>query len=139
MRTIAGLFAPPRLAGAHLRIALFGAALVGAVFLTPPTTLRAAELVMVEETGCHWCARWNEEIGVVYHKTNEGRLAPLRRVDISDLPKDLKFASRPQYTPTFVLMEDGAELGRIEGHPGEDFFWPLLGRLLDRLPADGGS
>ena len=103
------------------------------------TAAAAAELVMVEEAGCHWCARWNEEIGVVYHKTEEGRRAPLRRVDIHALPADLRFESRPQYTPTFVLVEDGAEIGRIEGHPGEDFFWPLLNRLLEKLPEDGGS
>lgn len=101
--------------------------------------LQAAELVMVEEAGCPWCARWDEEIGVIYDKTEEGRRAPLRRVDIHALPDDLRLASRPQFTPTFVLVEDGVEIGRIEGHPGEDFFWPLLSRLLESLPKDGGS
>ena len=104
--------------------------------------LAAAELVMVEETYCHWCERWNEEIGVVYDKTDEGERAPLRRVDISDpIPEDLTFKSRPNYTPTFILVDDGREVGRIEGYPGEDFFWPLLGQLLAKLPtpADEGS
>jgi thioredoxin-related protein len=100
----------------------------------------AAELVMVEETSCHWCDRWNEEIGVVYHKTEEGKRAPLRRVDISDpIPKDLTFKSRANYTPTFILIEDGKEFGRIEGYPGEDFFWPMLGQLLDNLPEGAAS
>ena len=112
-------------------IAALGGALGGAG--------QAADLVMVEEAGCHWCERWNEEIGVIYDKTEEGRRAPLRRVDIHALPGELAFASRPQYTPTFILFEDGAEIGRIEGYPGEDFFWPLLARLIERLPKDGGS
>jgi len=100
----------------------------------------ATELVMVEETYCHWCERWNEEIGVVYDKTEEGRRAPLRRVDISDpIPDDLTFKSHPNYTPTFILIEDGVEVGRIEGYPGEDFFWPMLGQLLDKLPKDAAS
>lgn len=94
----------------------------------------AAELVMVEEQGCMWCDRWNDEIGVVYHMTDEGRAAPLRRVEADALPADITFASTPRYTPTFVLVEGGVEVGRIEGHPGEDFFWPLLNRLLDKLP-----
>lgn len=93
----------------------------------------AAELVMVEEQGCMWCDRWNDEIGVVYDKTDEGAVAPLRRVEIDALPADIRFASTPRYTPTFVLVDGGVEIGRIEGHPGEDFFWPLLNRLLDRL------
>lgn len=94
-----------------------------------------AELVMVEESFCEWCALWNEEIGVVYHKTAEGRRAPLRRVDMhSGALKELNLTMRARYTPTFILMADGAEVGRIEGYPGEDFFWPMLDLLLKKLP-----
>lgn len=97
---------------------------------------RAAELLMFEEEWCHWCERWNAEIGVIYDKTTEAKQAPLRRLDIHDrLPTDFKLKTRVQFTPTFVLIENGQEVGRIEGYPGEDFFWGLLGRLLERLPA----
>jgi thioredoxin-related protein len=100
----------------------------------------AAELLMFEQPGCEWCARWNEEIGGAYALTEEGRRAPLRRVNISEQPlEDVRLASRASYTPTFVLVEDGRELGRIEGYPGPDFFWPLLDRLLKRLPAGSGG
>lgn len=119
--------------------ALLGAlAAIVAAFAAPGGAV-AAELLMVEEDGCHWCARWDQEIGVIYHKTEEGRIAPLRRVDIAAPPADIRFASRLVYTPTFVLVVDGEEIGRIEGHPGEDFFWPLLGRLLGALPDGEGT
>ncbi len=94
----------------------------------------AADLVMVEQAGCHWCAQWNAEIGHVYPKTEEGQRAPLRRVDLRDLPEDITFASRPVFTPTFVLVHDGQELGRMEGYAGDEFFWFLLGQLLDANP-----
>lgn len=101
--------------------------------------VRAAELVMVEEAGCMWCARWNAEVSEVYPKTAEGRAAPLRRVDKGALPGDLDLASRVLFTPTFLLVEDGREVARIEGYPGEDFFWGLLGMMLKshgvELPA----
>ncbi|MEM1300757.1 MAG: hypothetical protein AAGH68_15910 [Pseudomonadota bacterium] len=104
------------------------------------TEVRAAELLMFEEDWCHWCERWDDEIGVIYNKTDEGRSAPLRRIDIhGTFPAEVTLVSRPQYTPTFILIEDGRELGRIEGYPGEDFFWGLLGRLLDRLPEEDTS
>jgi hypothetical protein len=97
-------------------------------------------LLMFEQEGCEWCERWNEDIGGFYHKTAEGRRAPLRRIDIGDpVPEGLELASRPAYTPTFVLIDDGRELGRIEGYPGEDFFWGLLGMLMKRLPAPGAE
>ena len=102
--------------------------------LSPPAL--AAQLVMLEEDGCSWCELWNEEVGVIYHKTPEGKRARLRRVDIHDaLPDDLAFLVKGGYTPTFVLVDKGRELGRIRGYPGEDFFWGLLNKMLRRLPS----
>ncbi|MBY6048549.1 hypothetical protein [Vannielia litorea] len=100
-------------------------------------------LVMVEEAGCAWCARWNKEIGPIYGKTPEGQAAPLQRVDIGAPPGDIDFARGLHFTPTFVLVRDGAELARIEGYPGEDFFWGLLGQMLEQngvaLTASAGA
>lgn len=95
------------------------------------------ELVMVEEQGCFWCARWREEVGPEYPITPEGIAAPLRRVDIRQpIPDDLSFTTRTVYTPTFILVSDGQEIGRIEGYPGEDFFWGLLGRLIEQADVE---
>ncbi|MEB8388576.1 hypothetical protein OO012_15220 [Rhodobacteraceae bacterium KMM 6894] len=91
----------------------------------------AADLVMVEQAGCHWCEQWNAEISHIYPNTDEGKRAPLRRVDLRDLPDDINFVSRPVFTPTFVLVEDGQELARMEGYAGDEFFWFLLDRMLD--------
>ena len=97
------------------------------------SAVQAADLVMVEEPGCVWCAQWEHDLGAIYPKTPEGKFAPLQHVQIRDTRKDtLGFAlTRPvSFTPTFVLVEDGAEIGRIEGYPGEDFFWGLLEQML---------
>ena len=96
----------------------------------------AAELVMFESPYCEWCERWDEEVGIVYAKTGEARAAPLRRVDIDDdRPADLKGLRSIIYTPTFVLMDKGREVGRITGYPGEDFVWGLLQQLLAGVEA----
>jgi hypothetical protein len=102
------------------------------VFTALVQSVRAdAVLVMVEEQGCMWCARWNAEISEIYPKTEEGQLAPLLRVDIDETPpRGITFARRLNFTPTFVLVIDGVEAGRIEGYPGEDFFWGLLQLML---------
>lgn len=106
---------------------LFQAALLAMM----PAWAEATELIMVEEIGCYWCMRWDAEIAPIYPLTAEGKFAPLRRIDINEpLPADLALDSRAVYTPTFILVDDGKELGRIEGYPGEDFFWGLLERLL---------
>ena len=108
------------------------ALLIGLTWITT-TPVRAMELIMFEQEACEWCEAWNEDIGVVYHKTTEGKLAPLRRVDIFDKrPDDLKKLREAHFTPTFVLMDDGKEVGRIRGYPGEDFFWGMLGELIEK-------
>ena len=112
------------------------ALLLAPLFAVPA---KAQELVMFDEVGCIWCIRWTEEIGPIYPKSEEGRRAPLRRVDINaPRPRDLQGLRNIAFTPTFVLMHEGQEVGRIEGYPGEDFFWGLLGRLMDKLPEDHG-
>lgn len=100
----------------------------------------AAELVVLEQPGCVWCARFNSEIGPAWPNTDEGKRAPLRRVDITaSWPADLDFVNRERMTPTFVLIDEGVEIGRIRGYPGDEFFWFLAGELLARLPAANGS
>ncbi|MFC2968708.1 hypothetical protein [Acidimangrovimonas pyrenivorans] len=108
-----------------------------AAFTAQPTRAqevrRGVELVMFEQTGCHWCAQWNAQIGPIYGKTDEGKAAPLHRVDIHGaLPSYMQLARKPQFTPTFVVLQDGVEIGRIEGYPGEDFFWGLLDQILTK-------
>lgn len=108
------------------------------VAISPVSAQSAAELIMFEEEGCPWCELWREEVGVIYSKTKEGKIAPVREVDISDpLPDDLKFLVKGRFTPTFVLIENGKEIGRIRGYPGESFFWGLLAQLIDKLPETG--
>jgi len=99
----------------------------------PLSAAAETRLLMAEEVGCMWCARWDAEIALVYPKTPEGRAAPLQRFDLhNEIPEDVTFTSKVRFTPTFVLVEDGHEVGRIEGYPGEDFFWGLLGAMMKR-------
>ena len=95
---------------------------------------RAAELVMFEQAGCVWCETFDREIAPVYGKTDEGRRAPLRRVDSAGpVPQDLAFIDVEKLTPLFVLVDRGREIGRIRGYPGEDNFWGLLGALIKKI------
>jgi len=56
-----------------------------AIFVLLSAMARAETvLLMAEEDGCYWCARWHDEIADTYPKTDEGMRAPLRRYDIRD-------------------------------------------------------
>jgi hypothetical protein len=97
----------------------------------------AAELVMFEQKACEWCARWHAEIGPIYPKTEEGAIAPLRRVDIHEaMPDDIAWMRGERFTPSFALIHEGREYGRIRGYPGEDFFWGLLAEMVEKFRRD---
>lgn len=101
------------------------------LFVSPAALRAEMILLMAEEDGCMWCARWDIDISETYPKTPEGNVAPLQRIDIhAAMPEGIALERPLYYTPTFVLLDDGQEVGRIEGYPGEDFFWGLLGVLL---------
>ncbi len=96
----------------------------------------AAELLMFEQAGCGYCRRWDADIGPGYPKTKEGKLAPLRRLDIkAKLPDDLKLKRPVTITPTFVLIEAGEEVGRLVGYGGSEFFYEMLGGVMAKLPS----
>lgn len=86
---------------------------------------------MFRRAGCPYCAAFDRAIGPIYPKTDIGKRIPMRQVDLDRSPDGkVTLVSPVRFTPTFVLIESGRELGRLEGYPGEDFFWGLLERLL---------
>ena len=96
---------------------------------------QAAELLMYRRAGCPWCQAWDEAVGPAYPKSDIGRLLPLRAIDLDrDPPPTIALARPVHFTPTFVVVDEGREVGRIEGYPGEDFFWGLLDKLARGLP-----
>ena len=107
------------------------------VFLSFGSVNAEVRLMMVEELGCPWCDRWKAEIGPIYPKTAEGRIAPLVKVMIHDPLEDgITLKSPPIYTPTFILLNDGQEVGRIEGYQSDEFFWWFVESMIKQLPED---
>jgi len=92
------------------------------------------ELVVVEQDDCPYCERFNRDIVPAYPNTTEGRLAPLRQLDLHN-PWPAEYAKVPpaNFTPTFILIRDGAEIDRLTGYPGDIYFWFLLREMLEKL------
>lgn len=129
--------------GATRRTALLGIAALGAV---PADALgednhdlaRATALLMIEDRGYPYCARFDAEVKDGYVRSAEGQRAPLvRRLRRSP---DVAFLAGIAYSPTFVLLVEGREAGRHVGYPGADLFWMQLAGLLGQAglsPAGG--
>ncbi len=86
------------------------------------------QLIMVDDPACRYCRAWDEDVGRGYGKSPEGRLAPLRRVGRG--AAELRGLTPVIYTPTFILLRDGVEAGRISGYPGADYFYEELRAML---------
>lgn len=96
-----------------------------------PAPAAGLELVMVDQPGCMYCAEWDRVIGPIYPKTPEGAFAPLRHIEKSTIGASGLTLARPvTFTPTFILVEAETEVARVEGYPGEDLFWAMLGLML---------
>jgi hypothetical protein len=119
----------------HLWKFFSSAALIGVAFIVVTLSrAQAAQLVMFEQAGCAWCETFDRQVAPSYAKSEEGLRAPLRRVDISEpLPPDLSFIQVERFTPVFVLVDKGREIGRIRGYPGAESFWMQIDMLFDRL------
>lgn len=97
----------------------------------------AAELLAVGQRNCPYCKAWEIEVGSVYAKTNEGKLAPLRRIRIDELASAAYAFNEPViYAPTFVLLNGETEIGRITGYSDASMFWGLLNVLLRKGEPD---
>ncbi len=110
------------------------------VLFTAAPAFSANELIMFNSSTCEWCEVWEEEVGGVYGKTEVGKTLPVHRVDIhEDRPVNLEHLRGIRFTPTFVLLQDGREVGRITGYPGESFFWGLLEEMTTRIDPLAGA
>lgn len=104
------------------------------VSAAPANVIRGASslrLMMVTERTCEFCRAWRTQIAPGFAASGPGRMAPLFEVDLyGPYPDGLALARRPRLTPSFILLDDGFEIGRIEGYVGQRDFYPHLERMM---------
>lgn len=121
------------IAGTLARTFVAASCAVG-LLLGSAAAAHAAELVMFEQAGCVFCQRWDRDVGALYNKTDEAKALPLRRIDIQGQKMSgIALASPVRYTPTFIVVDNGREIGRITGYSNDDAFWGQLDALVARL------
>lgn len=102
---------------------------------SPPIDIATAPavLVMIGDPGCPYCARFEREAAPGYTASEDGKLAPLVRRDRHD--PEIAFIPRVVYSPTFVMLIRGREIGRIVGYGGADLFWMQVAGLMTEVRA----
>jgi thioredoxin-related protein len=121
--------------------------LLVSIFLLPMATADAQQspfagrtvLVMVDRADCHYCRKWDREVMAGYIASEEGRRAPL--VKRQQGHRDLAAAGFGGigFTPTFILLDRGVEVGRIIGYGGPDHFWGEMSRVMSQFNSGKSS
>lgn len=115
-----------RLRGRARRLAAFAAALLALAGTMPGAG--AAELIAVELDRCPVCMRFEGTVALTYPHSEQGRVAPLRRVNAArGLPPNL---ADVRAVPTFILRDKGREVGRIIGFDNPTSFYRNVDTLL---------
>lgn len=89
------------------------------------------QLVVLEVEDCIYCDVFRRQLLPAYQSSRQGRKAPVRFVDINDPALGEIGLTAPIGTvPTFVVLEDNREIGRIPGLMGHHDFFRAIDYIL---------
>lgn len=106
------------------------------VLVSPLAIANTTVLIVVEREDCIYCKKFDREIAQAYPLTDEGKQAPLIRIQADQWPKEYAQIQKESLTPTFILVHKNEEVSRLRGYPGDEYFWFLLGEMLEKLPEN---
>ncbi len=89
------------------------------------------QLVVMEAPGCIYCNLFRRDVLPSYQTSERGKDMPVRFLDVNDVPKTgIELQSPIDILPTFVIVKDNRELGRIPGYMGPEDFFHSINYLL---------
>jgi thioredoxin-related protein len=89
--------------------------------------VQAMDLVVFTSPSCGSCQLFKREVLPAYSESPAGKAFPLRII----LPRErvgFKLHEPVTFTPTFVWVEDGVEVGRFSGYFGRERFFRIVNR-----------
>lgn len=125
----------------RIRVSLFAAALAlaatysdgraGLDLEAPVAHGSNLELVVMEAPGCTYCTLFRRDVLPSYQASERAKDVPIRFVDINDEAASALGLDGPvDVVPTFVVLQNNKEIGRIPGYTGPEFFFHTMNYLL---------
>lgn len=106
----------------------------GRAEVDPTATIPAAtnfQLLVMEAEGCIYCTIFRRDVLPSYQVSERGKELPVRFIDVNDVDKaGITLQSPIDILPTFVVVKDNRELGRIPGYMGPEDFFHSINYLL---------
>lgn len=102
-------------------IAILGFASAGA---------RAMDLIMFEGPSCGTCKLFKREVLPIYAASPAGKVFPLWVVEMGS-KLSFRINQPVTFTPTFVWVENGVEVGRFSGYFGKAQFFNIVNKAAN--------
>lgn len=97
----------------------------------PVPHLGNLQLVVMEAEGCIYCSIFRRDVLPSYEISERGKDMPVRFVDVNDVLKTgIELQSPIDILPTFVIVKDNHEIGRVPGYMGPEDFFHAINYLL---------
>jgi thioredoxin-related protein len=101
----------------------------------PVPQLGNLQLVVMEAEGCIYCTVFRRDVLPSYEESERGKDMPVRFVDVNDVVKSgIELVQPIDILPTFVVVKDNREVGRIPGYVGPEDFFHSINYLLSSSP-----
>ena len=89
------------------------------------------QLVVMESSDCTYCTIFRRDVLPSYEASEQAKDMPVRFVDVNDINKtQIELQSPIDNLPTFVIVKDNNEIGRIPGYIGPEDFFHSISYLL---------
>jgi thioredoxin-related protein len=111
-----------------LRRSLLWAAVV---MLASASPVFAAELVMFDSLSCVYCKKFKREAMPAYTASRAAQVLPLRIVQLNGDEPGFQLKKPVRSTPTFVIVERGAEVERFTGYGGREDFLEMMDTMTE--------
>lgn len=98
-------------------MALMGALMADTVVKTTKVQIeKNFELIMFSTSLCNHCAVFDQDVAKIYKKHQLAKTAPLVKVNLDEAGTGPYILNKPiDVVPTFVIMKNGKEIGRLSG------------------------
>lgn len=102
-------------------VAVLGVASAGA---------QAMDLIMFESPSCGTCKVFKREVLPIYAASPAGKVFPLWVVEMGG-KAPFRLNEPVTFTPTFVWVDNGVEVGRFSGYFGKEKFFSIVNKAAN--------
>ncbi len=111
-------------------------AVIATVSITAQSA-RAMELVMFESPVCGSCKLFKREVLPIYAESPAGKVFPLWVAEMGG-KVPFRLNEPVTFTPTFIWVDNGVEVGRFAGYHGKEKFFSIVNKAASAYGHKGG-